>query len=103
MEITHKGIKVRLPEPSAYILHKFIIQGRRKNKDKQKRDLTAAVEIGEFLLEDEVQKKKLTETFTSLPKKWQSTIKRNLEIHSPGIFNFFEEKGGFLDYASRQM
>ncbi len=90
MKITHKGIKVRLPEPAAYILHKFIIQKRRKNKDKKKRDLNAAVEIGEFLLEDEVQKEKLKEVFISLPKKWQTVIKRNLEIHSRIIFDFFK-------------
>lgn len=49
-KVESKDIKVILPEPAAYVLHKFIVFERRKKKGKAMRDIKAAKEIGEFLL-----------------------------------------------------
>lgn len=84
MIINHRGIVVQIPEPAVYVLHKFLISYKRSKIDKKKRDLQAAKNIGEFLLKDKDQKKKLKRIFTSLPKKWQARIinivKDNSEI-----------------------
>jgi len=72
IKMKYENIIVVLPEPAAYVLHKFIIQERRLNKEKQKRDLLSAKEIGEFLLQSKTQQKKITDIFDSLPKKWQN-------------------------------
>ncbi|MBA3051738.1 MAG: GSU2403 family nucleotidyltransferase fold protein [Candidatus Omnitrophota bacterium] len=92
MKIKYKHITVRLPEPAAYVLHKFIIQERRLNKEKQKRDLLAAKGIGEFLLRDASQRKKISKIFNSQPKKWQSKIMKNLKAHSAPLFNFLSQQ-----------
>lgn len=88
MKIKYKNVEVRIPEPSAYVLHKFIIFERRTKKDKKIRDLQAAKDIGEFLLQNKKQKKKLQDIFTSLPRKWQATIKNNLKNHSETLYEF---------------
>lgn len=85
-------VTITLPEPAAYVLHKFIIQEKRKNKEKQKRDLSAAKKIGEFLLRNKTQRKKLLEIFFSLPKKWQAKIIRNVKANSQPIFDFLSKK-----------
>jgi len=46
IKIKYENLNVQVPEPAAYVLHKFIIQERRSNKEKQKRDLLSAKEIG---------------------------------------------------------
>jgi hypothetical protein len=66
IKIEYEKVNVIVPEPAAYVLHKFIIQERRLNKEKQKRDLLSAKEIGEFLLQNKTQQKKITEIFNSL-------------------------------------
>ena len=88
MKIKHRDIMVQIPEPAAYVLHKFIIFKRRTKKAKKERDLQAATNIGEFLLQDNKGRKRLFEIFSSLPKKWQSRIKNNLKEHSLLFYDF---------------
>jgi hypothetical protein len=87
IKIIHKDIIVTVPEPAAYILHKFIIYERRKNHEKKIRDLSSAKQIGEFLLKDKDQRKKIINIFHSLPNKWQKTILQNLKNNSETLFN----------------
>lgn len=88
IKIEYENVNVMVPEPAAYVLHKFIIQERRLNKEKQKRDLLSAKEIGEFLLQNKTQQKKITEIFNSLPGKWQKLVLRNLKDNSKLLYDF---------------
>jgi len=88
IKIEYENVNVIVPEPAAYVLHKFIIQERRLNKEKQKRDLLSAKEIGEFLLQNKTQQKKITEIFNSLPAKWQKLVLRNLKDNSKLLYDF---------------
>ncbi len=92
LKIKYKQMLIQLPEPAAYVLHKFIIFERRKKKSKKERDLLAAKDIGEFLLQNKTQRKKLLEIFHSLPLKWQKTIIKNVKTHSELLFDFLSKK-----------
>ena len=92
LKIKYKHMMIQLPEPAAYVLHKFIIFERRKEKSKKERDLLAAKDIGEFLLQNKTQRKKLLEIFHSLPLKWQKTIIKNIKTHSEPLFDFLSKK-----------
>ena len=94
IKMKYKHMTITLPEPAAYVLHKFIIQERRLNKEKQKRDLSAAKKIGEFLLQNKTQQKKLMDIFHSAPKKWQAKIIKNLKVYSQPLFDFFSKEKG---------
>jgi len=96
IKVKSEGIKVILPEPAAYILHKFIVFERRKKEEKRIRDLKAAKEIGEFLLKKTIQRRKLKQVFISLPEKWQKRIVKNTKDKSPLLFDFLNK----LDNAS---
>lgn len=91
IEIKYENINVKVPEPAAYVLHKFIIQERRSNEEKQKKDLLSAREIGEFLLKNKTQGKKIKDIFSYLPVKWQKTILRNLENNSKLLFDLLSK------------
>jgi len=92
MIIRTGDLKVTLPEPAAYVLHKFIIGRRRLKKEKGEKDLNAAKEIGEFLLGNPEQRKKLIEIFKSLPQKWKNKIKTSVESVSPKLHDFFSNQ-----------
>lgn len=72
--VDFKNIKVRVPEPSAFILLKYIISNKRKDAGKQSKDLLTANQLAEFLIHIPLQKEKLVNTFSSLPKKWRKQI-----------------------------
>jgi len=91
IKVEYEDIKIILPEPAAYVLHKYIIFERRKKEEKMIRDLKAAKEIGEFLLKKTSQRKKLKIIFKSLPKKWQNRIIKNTKDKSSSLFNFLNK------------
>jgi hypothetical protein len=97
IKMKYKNLNVTLPEPAAYVLHKLIICERRKNAEKQKRDLLSAKGIGEFLLKNKNQQKKLAEVFNKLPKKWQKNITNNSKNISELIYNFLINIGSTLN------
>lgn len=92
IKIKDADIYVCVPEPAAFVLHKFIVFERRTKKEKMIRDLKAAKEIGEFLLKDTKQKNKLNKIFKSLPKAWQRRIKNNLKDNSKALYDFLTKK-----------
>lgn len=84
-------LRVNVPEPAAYVLHKFIICNRRTNPDKAIRDIRSAREIGEFLIQNINQRRKLISIFNSLPTSWRKTILKNAQNNSGPLFNFLSD------------
>lgn len=54
---------IKVPEPAAYVLHKFIVFELRNQKTKQERDLYSAKAITEFLMSNDEQNQKLFTVF----------------------------------------
>lgn len=73
-----EGMHIRLPHPSAYALHKFIIFKRRRKKDKHDRDIEGALRVFMELMHNN-QEKIIKRTFNKINHKWQRTILKNLE------------------------
>jgi len=89
--VKYRGLKVIVPEPAAFVLHKFIIATRRSRKEKAARDTAVAVELGEFILRAEKERKKLQEIFQPLPKKWRNIILASAESVSPELHEFLTQ------------
>lgn len=89
IEVEYFNMIVKVPEPAAYVLHKFIIFELRNQKTKQDRDLYSAKAITEFLLSDDDQNKKLLDIFYFLPLKWQKKILKNTKLHYKLLHDFF--------------
>lgn len=79
-----RGIKVRLPSPSSFFLHKLLISTRSNRKQKKEKDIRQAIYIGKYVIMDDVEKNKLLERWNSFPKPWKTRIKKALE-QSRGI------------------
>ena len=87
----HNGITVWLPEPVAYVLHKLLINQKRKNPAKQAKDLNAAISIGELCLEFESHRERLKSIFDHMPKKWQKIVSDTIKDHSVELFDFLQK------------
>ncbi len=72
--INAEGIRIRVPTPESFCLHKLVIASRRKMTDKCLKDLQQAICTSTIVNRDEIKK-----LFRSLPKKWCATILRMLE------------------------
>lgn len=88
--ISFDEIKVKTPMPSAFVLHKFIISQRRKEKLKAQKDIENATDIGEYILEIDEQRLLLKNVFESLHPKWQKNILDITKQHSNKIYTFLK-------------
>jgi len=79
---------IKVPEPAAYVLHKFIVFELRNQEAKQERDLYSAKAITEFLIGNDNQNQKLVNIFYSLPLKWQKKILKNTKLHYKSLYDF---------------
>lgn len=73
-----EGVKVVLPHPAVFALHKLLVAQRRKEKEKAEKDKRDAVIVIRYLLENN-EKETLQTIFHSLPKKWKQMISKSLE------------------------
>lgn len=76
----YKGHEVRVPEPTVFVLMKYLLTIKRKAEDKAKiaKDLSTAQDLEFFLLENDYQDD-FIEQFNDMPKKWQKDLLKVLE------------------------
>lgn len=72
--VREKGIKVLIPNPAAFCLHKLLIVSKRKKLEKKLKDLEQAIHTYKI-----VPKKKMKQVYTKFPKPWRKKIVQCLE------------------------
>jgi len=88
MKASYRGISINVPEPSAYALHKFIVSDRRNKSFKREKDIETALQLGEYLLDDKDQRKKMQDIYSSMPGKWKKDLLKVVKRTSEKIFTF---------------
>lgn len=76
--VNFEGLRIRLPHPAAYTLHKFIIFKRRTRTDKHDRDIEGAIRVFHALIQND-QHGAIKGIFRKMHRKWQVTIIKNLK------------------------
>lgn len=66
--ISYEDLRIRLPEPAAFALHKLIISQRRRKEEKRERDLEGAVGL-----------------LKELPAKWAESVLTVSNVHFPAL------------------
>lgn len=92
IKAAYKGITLNVPEPAAFVLHKFIISARRPNPTKKEKDVDTAKDIGHFILKHEPQKMQLLKVYDSLPNKWRLSLLDVLKKSSLEIYGYIHEQ-----------
>lgn len=93
MKTSYNGISINVPEPSAYVLHKFIVSNRRKKQFKREKDIETARQLGEYLLEQNKQRNKMRGIYLSMPEKWKKDLIKIVKGTSEKIYTFLNSIG----------
>jgi hypothetical protein len=73
-----KGIRAKVPAPSAFLLHKLVIASRSERRNKKEKDIRQAIYTAKFVLTEKSEIAKLLQLWAGLPKKWKAKIGRSL-------------------------
>lgn len=87
IEVMYIKTMIRVPEPSAFVLLKFLTSTKRKEKAKLERDISTGKQVGEYLITQPQQKAKMKEIFSFMPKRWQITC---LDIIRQNSYSLYE-------------
>ena len=85
--VDYSNLKVRVPEPAAYVINKFIVSGCRDNQLKAAKDLKSAKELGEYILSDKVQRELLQSIYSEYSTNTKKKIVDIVRVNSDKIYN----------------
>lgn len=88
IKTSYNGISINVPEPTAYVLHKFMVSDRRKKPFKREKDIETARQLGEYLLDQESQRNKMLEIYLRMPEKWKKDLIKIVKGTSEKIYIF---------------
>ena len=83
MTISMEGVKVILPHPARFAIHKLVVSQRRTNKDKAMKDNMVAVDILNDLV-DAGQEEKIRSVYKELSSLWQKKVVAALKTFGAG-------------------
>ncbi|MCQ2106733.1 MAG: nucleotidyltransferase domain-containing protein [Fibrobacter sp.] len=72
--VNYKGITLSVPEISAFVLHKILIQPLRNNEAKKEKDAATINSLCELLAGQENLRTRTVEIFEKFPKTWRNKI-----------------------------
>jgi len=85
METEYIGIKLKIPELPAYVLHKAIVQTLRTNEVKKEKDAATVTSLGRLIAELPELQTRTIQIFNKFPKSWQKIVLKMVKIHSPEL------------------
>ncbi|MDD5530309.1 MAG: GSU2403 family nucleotidyltransferase fold protein [bacterium] len=92
IQVSVEGIKITLPHPAVFSLHKLIISERRQDKEKAIRDKESAKRILKALIE-KGESDTIKEVFGSVCVSWQKKILKNLDrVEDNEVISLLESK-----------
>ena len=74
-----RGIKIRVPSPASFFLHKILIADRRKEEGKREKDFRQVIHIGRYILQTEDERIKMLNIYTPFSPSWKKRIDNSLE------------------------
>lgn len=88
----YKGHRVRVPEPTVFVLMKYLLTIKRKAEDTAKiaKDLSTAQDLEFFLLDNDYEET-FKEHFNDMPKKWRKELMKVLEESESDLVEILKE------------
>jgi hypothetical protein len=78
--VDFNGLKMTLPHPVNFGVHKMIVSSRRKNIDKKAKDIQVGLEVLRLCI-DNMDEPKLVSLFKSISQKQQKRVMKSFEDH----------------------
>ena len=84
--VLYRGKTVRVPEPAAFALLKYLASSKRRDPVKRSRDISTATQVAEFILTVPEHRAKLHDIFGQTPARWQKRVLAIVSGLSPRLF-----------------
>jgi hypothetical protein len=75
-----RGVRVKVPAPAAFLIHKLIISTRPGRSKKRDKDIRQAIYVAQYALLNEAEADRLKRLWHGLPQKWKARVDRALEV-----------------------
>ncbi len=85
MRVRIDDIKITVPEPEAFTLHKLIVCGLRQDAEKAEKDLETAIGLLMFFEDKPVHINRLREIYAAFPKRWKTKVDAGLKKAEPSV------------------
>jgi hypothetical protein len=86
-----EGMKLTLPHPVNFGLHKLLVLGKRPSKEKAAKDMQDAVRVLNALVE-KGETEFVKSIFNSMPERWRNRIKKSIkELPEKDLWDIFDE------------
>lgn len=92
LKLNYSFVNLFVPEPTVFVLLKFLISMKRKDQTKINKDIATAVELSEFLVNLPDQVKKFERYFQEMPRKWRKKLLNITENKCPDLFEIICKK-----------
>ncbi len=92
LTINYNDIKIRVPEPTVFVLFKFLLTIKRKDSNKVRKDLMTAVKLTDFLLTKPDQVEKFRDIYSKMPKPWQKKLDKIIKDNSSDLYDILGKK-----------
>jgi hypothetical protein len=89
--ITHAGFTVKVPEPAAYVLHKFLIHSRR-SETKRIKDMETITRLSDYMIKRESEQERFKVLLAEMPKGWRKTVLEVTKDHAPWLHDILTTK-----------
>lgn len=89
MAMEYGGFKLSVPEPAAFVLHKFLINPRR-SKSVQAADMESIAGLSAFLLGKDAERARLSALFAELPGSLKKTVLGAADKHAPDLLEIWK-------------
>lgn len=73
-----RGMNVRVPAPTAFLLHKLLVALRRDAPGKTEKDIKQAIYVGKYVLQKSEEQVKLFHLWQSFPFSWRKKARQAL-------------------------
>lgn len=96
ISVTEGDVRVSIPDPAAFCLHKLLIANRRRRTESRQKDLEQALHVAPI-----VKESVLKGVYQELPKTWQRAILQTLEKATQNTLLLRKEAWHLLDTLHR--
>lgn len=82
--VKHAGFTVRVPEPAAYVLHKFLINPSRSEK-KRFKDMETITKLSDYMVKRPAERERFRILFAEMPKGWKKVVLEITKENAPWL------------------
>ena len=89
-QVLFNGISLNVPEISAFVLHKILVQPLRNDEDKKEKDAATIRSLSDLIIDRNDLAQRTKAIYSEFPQKWRNKILSEAKSKYPNIVKILE-------------